>query len=110
MPTIKGLSNRGKALTDPSGPKAALERITVSQDTFDQITRMVSPRSSLIVSDETLSTETGQGTDFVVLMSGEPQGGIKHRRRSPEIEVRYERPSQWAPYWRSPYASRYSTW
>ena len=35
---------------------------------------MVSPRSSLIVSDEGLSSETGNGTDFVVLLSGEPQG------------------------------------
>ena len=85
MPAIKGLSNRGKALTDPSGPKAALDRITVSQDTFDQITRMVSPRSSLIVSDETLSTETGQGTDFVVLMSGEPQGTDGAVRRSKSV-------------------------
>jgi L,D-transpeptidase catalytic domain len=97
-------------LTDPSGPKTALDRITVPQGTFDQIAGMVSPRSSLIISDEALSSETGQGTEFVVLMSGEPQGGIKHRRRSPEIEVRYERPNQWAPYWRSPYANPYSTW
>jgi hypothetical protein len=52
----------------------------------------VSPRSSLIISDEALSRETGQGTDFVVLLSGEPQGGIKNRRRGPEFEARYWRP------------------
>ena len=39
---------------------------------------MVSPRSSLIISDEGLSSETGNGTEFVVLLSGEPQGGIKN--------------------------------
>ena len=39
-----------------------------------------------------LSSETGQGTGFVVLLSGEPQGGIKNRRRGPEVEVRYRRP------------------
>jgi hypothetical protein len=46
---------------------------------------VVSPGSSLIVSDEPMSAkETGKGTDFIVLMSGEPQGGIKSRpRRSP---------------------------
>ena len=38
------------------------------------------PRSSLINSDESLSSETGNGTRFAVLMSGEPQGGIKARR------------------------------
>jgi hypothetical protein len=50
---------------------------------------MASPRSSLIISDEALSSETGKGTEFVVLMSAEPQGGIKARRRNPETEFRY---------------------
>ena len=68
---------------------------------------MVSPRSSLIISDEALSAETGNGTEFVVLMSGEPQGGIKSRRRGPEIEARYDRPGVHLPYRRSPFADRY---
>jgi hypothetical protein len=84
---------------DPPGAKAALDRIAIPQDTLDQIASMVSPRSSLIISDEGLSSETGRGTDFVILMSGEPQGGIKHRRRGPGIEVRYERG------WRSPFGT-----
>jgi hypothetical protein len=92
-------------LTDPPGAKAALDRIAIPQDTLDQIAGMASPRSSLIISDEGLSSETGHGTDFVILMSGEPQGGIKHRRRGPGIEVRYER-----LYWRSPFASPFSNW
>jgi hypothetical protein len=55
-----------------------------------------------------LSSETGNGTEFVVLMSGEPQGGIKFRRRGPEAVARYER---WrAPYWRPPFAGQFSTW
>ena len=41
------------------------------------------PGSSLIISDEGASIETGKDTDFVVLMSGEPQGGLKTRRREP---------------------------
>jgi hypothetical protein len=78
--------------TDPVGAKAALERIAIPQDALDRIAGIASPRSSLIISDEALSSETGKGTEFVVLMSGEPQGGIKFRRRSFETEVRYERP------------------
>ena len=45
--------------------------------------RGMAPRSSLIITDEALSSETGKGTDFVVLLSGEPQGGIKFRQRGP---------------------------
>ena len=108
--SLVGRHSDGDTLTDPPGAKAALDRIAIPQDTLDQIAGLVSPRSSLIISDEALSFETGRGTEFVVLMSGEPQGGIKHRRRSPGIEVRYERPNQWTPYWRSPFASSYSTW
>ena len=77
--------------TDPRGAKEALDRIAIPQDTLDRIAGMASPRSSLIISDEALSSETGKGTEFVVLMSGEPQGGIKFRRRGPETKVRYER-------------------
>jgi len=96
----------GAMATGLSGAKAALERIAIPQDTFDRIAEMVSPRSSLIISDEALSSETGKGTEFVVVMSDEPQGGLKHRRPYPRIEARYDR----LPYWRSPFAGRYSTW
>jgi hypothetical protein len=92
--------------SDPNDAKAALERLVLPQDAPDRIGEMVSPRSSLIISDEALSPETGNGTDFVVLMSGEPQGGIKHRSRNPQIEVRYDR----APFWRSPVSGSYSRW
>jgi len=81
--------------TDPGGAKAALDRIAIPEDIFDRIAEMASLRSSLIISDESLSSETGSGTEFVILMSGEPQGGLKNRRR---------------PYWRWPFAGPYSTW
>jgi hypothetical protein len=100
----------GLAPADAGGAKAALDRITIPQDALDRIEGMASPRSSLIISDEALSSETGKGTDFVVLMSGEPQGGIKTRRRSPDTVFRYEPPWGRLPYWRSPFAGRYSTW
>ena len=93
--------------TDPRGAKEALDRIAIPQDTLDRIAGMASPRSSLIISDEALSSETGKGTEFVVLMSGEPQGGIKFRRRGPETEVRYERR---LPFSRSPFAWPYFRW
>jgi hypothetical protein len=70
----------------------------------------IAPRSSLIVTDEALSSETGKGTDFVVLLSGEPQGGIKSRRRSPGTEFPYARPRDRLFYWPSPFGSRFSTW
>jgi hypothetical protein len=96
--------------TNPVGAKAALDRIAIPQDALDRIAGIASPRSSLIISDEALSSETGEGTEFVVLMSGEPQGGIKFRRRRFETEVHYQRPRDRVPYWRSPFASPYSTW
>ncbi len=92
--------------TDLGSAKAALDRITIPRDTIDRIAEMMSTRSSLIISDEPLSSETGNGTEFVVIMSGEPQGGLTHRRRDLPIEVRYDR----LHYWRSPIASPYSTW
>ena len=91
-------------LTDPGGAKSALDRITIPQDVLDRIAGMV-PRSSLIITDEALSSETGNGTDFVVLLSGEPQGGIRFRQRGPGAAVRDR-----LPYWRSPFAGPFSTW
>ena len=45
--------------------------------------------------------ETGKGTDFVVLMSGEPQGGIKiRRRRSPYGGYRRRPPLPPLALWR----------
>ena len=52
---------------------------------------MISPGSALIISDEAMSTETGTGTDFVVVMSGEPQGGIKIRQRHQDRLDTYNR-------------------
>ena len=108
-PPHSGRGGDAELSTDPSGAKEALDRIAIPQETLDRIGEMVSPRSSLIISDEGLSSETGNGTEFVVLLSGEPQGGIKNWRRGPEVTVRYGRPSGF-PYWRSPIASPYFTW
>jgi hypothetical protein len=101
----KGRDGDVGTVADLSSAKAALDRIAIPQDTLDRIAEMVSPGSSLIISDEALSSETGKGTEFVVVMSDEPQGGLKHRRHDPQID-RYDR----LPYWRTPIAGPYSTW
>ena len=89
----------------PASASGALERIVIPPDALDRIAG-IAPRSSLIVTDEALSSETGKGTDFVVLLSGEPQGGIKIRRRDPEAEFSYARPRDG----RSPFGGSFSTW
>ena len=72
-------------VTEPVSAKAALNRVVIPQDVLERIKGMISPRSSLIISDEALSPETGKGTDFVIVLSREPQGGIKFRRRGAGI-------------------------
>ena len=70
---------------DVAGAKAALDRIAIPQEAIQRITDMVLPGSSLIVSDEGLNIETGKDTDFVIVMSGEPQGALKVRQRQPPV-------------------------
>jgi hypothetical protein len=69
------------APADTTGAEAALARIIVPEDAAARISEVVLPGASLIVSDEGPSIETGKDTDFVVVMSGEPQGGLSIRRR-----------------------------
>src|SRR5262249_27455206 len=72
--SINGGRNVAASSADLGSAKAALERLVIPQEALDQIAELVSPRSSIIISDEALSPETGKGTEFVVLLSGEPQG------------------------------------
>jgi hypothetical protein len=69
------------APADVAGAGAALDRIVIPPDALERINDVVLPGSSLIVSDEGASIETGKDTDFVIVMSGEPQGGLKKRQR-----------------------------
>jgi lipoprotein-anchoring transpeptidase ErfK/SrfK len=85
----KGESRNAEiAPADVAGAKAALDRITIPPAVVERFSEVVLPGASLIVSDEGASIETGKDTDFVVLMSGEPQGGIKTRHRE---QPRYRR-------------------
>jgi hypothetical protein len=51
----------------PEAPEQALARITVPKDVIDQISELIVPGSSLVVSDQGLGPETGEGTDFIVI-------------------------------------------
>ncbi|QPF86662.1 L,D-transpeptidase [Bradyrhizobium genosp. L] len=66
--------------------KDALDRITIPQDVLDRIAPTAAPRSSIIVSDEPLSTETNYRTEFVAVLSNQPQGGFITRKPS-EVRV-----------------------
>jgi hypothetical protein len=90
------LGPSGRHTAEPVSPdlapaRAALDRIVIPRDIVDRISEIISPGSSLIVSDEGMSTETGEDTDFVILMSGEPQGAIKMRRHDPGTHDPYDR-------------------
>jgi hypothetical protein len=54
--------------TLPDGTSAALDRIEIPQDVAERISQLLTPGSSLIVSDYELSAETGNDTDFIVVM------------------------------------------
>jgi chemotaxis protein histidine kinase CheA len=78
---------RWTAVTIDSGDdaKSALDRITIPQDVLDRIAPTAVPRSSIIVSDEPLSAETNYRTEFVAVLSNQPQGGFITRQPSTEF-------------------------
>jgi hypothetical protein len=96
-------------LSDAGAAKTALDRIVIPPDVLERIAGLASSRSSLIISDEGLSSETGKGTDFIVLLSGEPQGSLKMRRRAP-AQARYDSQFDHLPWRRAPSWGPYSTW
>jgi hypothetical protein len=83
QPRRPGARDVEAAPSDVAAAGAALDRVTLGQDALDIISEVVLPGSSLIISDEGPSRETGKDTDFVVVMSGEPQGALKIRQREP---------------------------
>jgi hypothetical protein len=60
--------------------KDALDRISFPKEVLDRIAPTALPRSSIIVSDEPLSRETNYRTEFIAVLSDEPQGGFITRR------------------------------
>jgi lipoprotein-anchoring transpeptidase ErfK/SrfK len=55
------------ALPTPDKASAALNRIEIPQDAVERIAQLLTPGSSLIISDHGISDETGADTDFIVL-------------------------------------------
>ena len=54
-------------MAPPETAQDALARVQIPQDVIDQISRLIVPGSSLTISDQGLGSETGDGTDFIVV-------------------------------------------
>jgi L,D-transpeptidase catalytic domain len=54
-------------VSSPDKANAALDRIEIPQDAVERISELLTPGSSLIVSDYRISAETGKDTDFIVI-------------------------------------------
>jgi hypothetical protein len=80
-----GAGLRWSAVTIDGGDDAkdALDRITIPKDVLDRIAPTALPRSSIVVSDEPLSKETNLRTEFVAVLSNQPQGGFITRKPTP---------------------------
>jgi hypothetical protein len=80
-----GLRWSAVTIDDTDDAKGALDRISIPQDVLDRIAPTALPRSSIIVSDEPLSKETNYRTEFVAVLSNQPQGGFITRKSTPTI-------------------------
>ena len=78
-----GLRWTGVSIDNGDEAKNALDRINIPQDILDRIAPTALPRSSIIISDEPLSKETNYRTEFVAVLSNQPQGGFKTRKPTP---------------------------
>lgn len=67
--------------------KDALDRITIPQEILDRIAPTALPRSSIVISDEPLSSETNYRTEFVAVLSNQPQGGFITRKPTANVLV-----------------------
>jgi hypothetical protein len=78
---------RWSVVTIDNGDDAndALDRVTIPQDVLDRIAPTAMPRSSIIISDEPLSEETNYRTEFVAVLSNQPQGGFITRKPTTDV-------------------------
>ncbi len=74
-------------IDDADDAKDALDRITIPRDVLDRIGPTALPRSSIVISDEPLSAETNYRTEFVAVLSNQPQGGFITREPSTDAFV-----------------------
>ena len=81
-----GLRWSAVTIDNSDDAKGALDRISIPQEVLDRIAPTALPRSSIVISDEPLSKETNYRTEFVAVLSNQPQGGFITRKPS-EIVV-----------------------
>lgn len=79
----EGLRWSAVSIDNGDDAKNALDRISIPNEVLERIGPTALPRSSIIVSDEPLSRETNYRTEFVAVLSNQPQGGFKTRRPTP---------------------------
>jgi hypothetical protein len=82
-PNESGLRWTAVTVDDGDNAKSALDRITIPQEVLDRIAPTALPRSSIVISDEPLSKETNYRTEFVAVLSNQPQGGFITRKPTP---------------------------
>ena len=82
-----GLRWTAVTIDEGDDAKNALDRITIPQDLLDRIAPTALPRSSIVVSDEPLSRETNYRTEFVAVLSNQPQGGFITRKPTTDARV-----------------------
>jgi chemotaxis protein histidine kinase CheA len=86
-----GLRWSAVTIDDGDDAKNALDRIVIPQEVLDRIAPTALPRSSIIISDEPLSAETNYRTEFVAVLSNQPQGGFITRQPSTDYLVGSDR-------------------
>jgi hypothetical protein len=79
-PNDTGLRWSAVTIDNGDDAKDALDRISIPKEVLDRIAPTALPRSSIIVSDEPLSRETNFRTEFITVLSNQPQGGFITRR------------------------------
>jgi hypothetical protein len=67
VPTQQIVETAPSATPLSDNANTALDRIEIPQDAIQQISELLTPGSSLIISDYGISSETGPYTDFIVL-------------------------------------------
>ncbi len=82
-----GLRWTAVTIDEGDNAKDALDRISIPKDVLDRIAPTALPRSSIVVSDEPLSAETNYRTEFVAVLSNQPQGGFITRKPTTDVNV-----------------------
>ena len=65
---IKQIVATAPSVMLPDKANEALDRIETPREAIEQISQLLTPGSSLIISDYGISDETGTDTDFIVVM------------------------------------------